>query len=63
MAGISDETYRLLQQVLERQNGKFYSLEEVKEIGDGLINFYSMLIELEAENEGVAGVHSESKIS
>jgi hypothetical protein len=51
------ETYRQLQQILERQNGKSYSLEEVKEIGDGLIGFYSLLIELEAENEGVAGVH------
>lgn len=63
MAKISDETYRLLQQILARQNGKSYSLEEVKEIGDGLIDFYSLLIELETENEGVAEVHSESKTS
>jgi hypothetical protein len=45
MAGISDETYEWLRQVLEKQNGHAYSSEEAKEIGDGLINFYLLLIE------------------
>lgn len=48
---ISDETYERLRQLLERQNGHAYSLEEVKEIGDGLINFFLLLLELDCELE------------
>ncbi len=51
MAGISDETYRELQRILERQNGKGYALEEVKEIGDGLIDLYKLLAEFDIEAE------------
>lgn len=47
MAEISDETYERLRQILERQNGHTYTLEEVKEIGDGLVDFFRLLIELE----------------
>lgn len=28
------------------QNGQLYTLEEAKEIGDGLVDFYSVLTEL-----------------
>lgn len=45
MAEISDERYEELRQILEKQNGRSYSLEEVKEIGDGLLSFYDLLIE------------------
>jgi len=45
MTGISDETYELLRQILEKQNGKSYSLDEAKEIGDGLIDFFRILID------------------
>lgn len=46
MAEISDETYKELQRILEKQNGHTYTLEEVKEIGDGLIYFYEAWMEL-----------------
>lgn len=46
MVGISDETYEELRWILEKQNGHAYTLEEVKEIGDGLIDFPNLLIEL-----------------
>jgi hypothetical protein len=36
--------------VLEKQNGGSYTFEEAKEIGNGLIEFYTILIELENED-------------
>jgi hypothetical protein len=36
---------------LEKQNGRAYTFEEVKEIGDGLIDFYSLLIELSMDEQ------------
>jgi hypothetical protein len=53
MAEISDEMYQRLRQILEKQNGKTYTFEEAKEIGDGLIDFFNLLIELECEPEDV----------
>lgn len=50
MAGISDKMYEDLRQILEKQNGRSYTFEEAKEIGDGLIDFYSMMLELYAED-------------
>jgi hypothetical protein len=47
MAGISDETYEQLRRILEKQNNHTYTREEAKEIGDGLIDFFSTLIEIE----------------
>jgi hypothetical protein len=49
VAEISDETYRQLQRILEKQNGRTYSLEEIKEIGGELIDFFNLLIELDKE--------------
>lgn len=49
MAGISDETYKELRRILEKQNGRSYSLEEVKEVGDGLLDFFNTLIEIDKE--------------
>ena len=51
MAEISDEMYERLRQILEKQNGRTYTFEEAKEIGDGLIDFYSLLIELATEED------------
>lgn len=63
MFDISDEKYAELHLILEKQNGRAYTLEEAKEIGDGLVDFYNMLIALESENEGNTGAHSEPKMS
>lgn len=46
MAEISDEMYEELRQILEKQSGHAYTLEDAKEIGDGLIGFYILLLEL-----------------
>lgn len=51
MAEISDETYEQLRQILEKQNGKVYTLEEAKEIGNGLLNFYEVLISFDNEQK------------
>lgn len=53
MAEISDEIYEELRQIFVKQNGRIYSFEEVREIGDGLIDFFNLLIELESEPESV----------
>jgi len=47
MAGISDETYEQLRLILEKQNERSYTFEEAKEIGDGLLDFYNLLLELD----------------
>jgi len=47
MAGISDEKYEELRKILEKRNGRTYTLEDAKEIGDGLIAFYAILQELD----------------
>ena len=49
MTEISDKTYEQLRQILEKQNGHSYTLEEAEEIGDGLIEFFDILKELDAE--------------
>lgn len=51
MVGISDETYEHLRQILEKQNERTYSLEEAKEIGDGLIDFYTLLLGFSDEDD------------
>lgn len=50
MFDISDKKYEELRVILEKQNGRTYTLEEAKEIGDGLIDFYALLKQLEEEN-------------
>lgn len=50
MTEISVGTYERLRQILEKQNYHTYTLEETKEIGDGLLDFFSLLIELSDEN-------------
>lgn len=49
MAEISDERYEELRLILEKQNGRSYTFEEAKEIGDGLIDFFSLLWEFDQE--------------
>ena len=51
MAEISDEMYEQLRQILEKQNSRAYTFEEAKEIGDGLLDFYKLLCDLEQEPE------------
>ncbi len=46
MAEISDEAHEELRLILEEQYSQPFMLEEVKEIGDGFVDFYSTLIEL-----------------
>lgn len=47
MAEISNEMYERLRQILEKQNERSYTFEETKEIGEGLIDFFNILIELD----------------
>lgn len=49
MNEISDEMYEGLRQILERQNGRLYTFGEVKEIGDGLVDFFTLLEALDDE--------------
>jgi len=49
MAEISNEKYEKLRLILEKQNGRAYTLEEAKEIGDGLVDFYELLARLNSE--------------
>lgn len=51
-AGIRDETYLQLRQILERQNGHSYTLEETKEIDNESIDFYTLLAKLAEESDG-----------
>lgn len=51
MAEISNERYEELRRILEKQNGRAYTFEEAKEIGDGLVDFYSLLMEFECAQE------------
>ncbi|HSX06841.1 MAG TPA: hypothetical protein VLG92_03910 [Candidatus Saccharimonadia bacterium] len=49
MAAISDKAYEKLRLILEKQYGGAFIIEEVKEIGDGLVDFYELLITLSGE--------------
>ena len=51
MVEISDESYEELQQILERQYGQAFTLEEVKEVGDGLVDSYALLTKLYYEEQ------------
>ena len=51
MADISDEKYEELRQILEKQNERSYTFEEAKEIGDGLVDFFNLLIVLSTEEK------------
>ncbi len=46
MAEISDRMYEQLRQILVKQNDRTYTFEEAKEIGNGLLDFYALLMEL-----------------
>lgn len=53
MKEISEESYLELKQILEEKDLRSYSMEEVREIGNGLIEFYSLLSELNEEDDEV----------
>lgn len=46
MAEISDEVYEELRLILEEQYSQPLMLEDAKEIGDGLVDFYSVILKL-----------------
>ncbi len=45
MFDISDEKYEELRAILGKQYVQAFTLEEAKEIGDGLVDFYRLLLE------------------
>lgn len=45
MAEISNEMYEQLRRILEKQNGRSYTLDEAKEIGNGLVDLFNLLAE------------------
>lgn len=51
MIEVSDESYEELRGYLEEWLKRPCSLEEAKEIGDGFIDFYMLLWELDNEKE------------
>jgi hypothetical protein len=51
MFDISDEKYEELRLILEKQNGRAYTLEDAKEIGNGLVDFYTLLANLDNKDE------------
>lgn len=51
MTEISDEAYEKLWLILEKQYKQVFTLEAVKEIGDGLIDFYELLMRLGIEED------------
>lgn len=51
MSEISDESYEELRGYLEEWLKRPCTLEEAKEIGDGLVDFYMLLWELDQEEE------------
>lgn len=51
MFNISDEKYEELRLILEKQNGRVYTFEEAKQIGDQLIGFFVLLNDLSNESK------------
>lgn len=53
MFDIGDNKYEELRLILEKQIGKTYTLEDAKEIGEGLVDFYTLIERLSNEREEV----------
>lgn len=51
MFDIRDEKYEELRLILEKQNGRPYTFDEAKEIGNDLMDFYALLIQPDDKNE------------
>jgi hypothetical protein len=51
MFDINDEKYEELRLILEKQNEQSYTFEEAKEIGDGLLDFFTLLNELNNQED------------
>jgi hypothetical protein len=62
MAEISDEMYERLRQILEKQNRRTYTLEGAKEIGDGLVGFFELLMGWAEENHAAKGNDEDQRI-
>lgn len=54
MFDISDEKYEELRLILGKQNGREYTFEEAREIGDGLLDFYKLLVYLDQDTNNVS---------
>ena len=53
MTKISDEAYEKLRLILEKRYKQSFTAEEAREIGDGLVDFYSLLIDLHIDKQGL----------
>ncbi|HTE58242.1 MAG TPA: hypothetical protein VK694_05865 [Verrucomicrobiae bacterium] len=49
MSNIPEESYLELKKILEKQNHTIYNMEEIREIGDDLIELFLLLAEDEEE--------------
>lgn len=49
MTKINDEAYKELRRILEERYGLAFTIEDVKEIGDGLLGFFNLLVEFSNE--------------
>lgn len=47
---MSDELYEKLRRILEAEGARTYTIEEVREIGDDLIEFFTVLAEPDPDN-------------
>lgn len=54
MNDISEESYQKLKKILEKENHRTYTMEEVREIGNDLIEFYEVLVDGEDEYESLS---------
>jgi len=57
MNNIPEESYLELKRILEKQNRTTYTMEEIKEIGDDLVELYMLLIGGE-DNDPQSAVNS-----
>ena len=57
MVKINDEAYEELRLILAKQYGQNFTSEDIKEIGDGLINFYGLILEIKNNNDSTESVN------
>jgi hypothetical protein len=61
MSEVSDERYEELRGYIEEWLKRPCTLEEAKEIGDGLVDFYELLMRLDAEAKENDNEENESR--
>lgn len=64
MTIISEEAYEQPRQILDKQHGRSFTPEEVKEIGDELLSFYMLLVGINdrIHTDGTVNNYSPSKL-